>query len=780
MLTTLPERLIGFAMRHARIVVVLTFAATLVFGWFALKVRINPDFFSLLPQDSAVNKLLARYGGDRVQPDVLVFAVSADDVLSERCLAAYGEAVAAISALKGVESTISPFGLISFGRENGRLAIRTMSPGGGAPTGDGVAEFRARLLGAHYAKNLVVSADGTMLISYFQVASMGSFKAFKTQVDAIAATVKKAGLTPYVTGTVPLSVQTEYHLSQDSSRLLLLAALIILLSYTAGYRSLRAIALPLLSVVFGTVWTIGFMGMAGYSLSLITIVTPPLILIFGNEYNIFTTSEYLRVARAESLASGWITRAARNVAKPIAMAFLSTVIGFMSLLTTSIHQTREFAIVASVGSLACAFLALFFLPAMYALLSPPVVRSHHPGGLFERIMRAIARFAWRFPGLVILLLALVGLTFALALPHLTFNTDPASYFPRNDPVLLDMSAIYRKAGGYEAVAVSFDAPAGQTGYFLNAGALAEVEKVEAKLKEIPDISYALSLPDLLREVNTAATGVDALPPNRAVVSTFARLLAAAGKSSSASSILGNLANGDFSRVTVNFRMYNSSTAHYMDEARLRTLFKTMQDVLDANPVSSTAVLWSDMQRNISFADSLRTSLITSMAISLVSILVLTMLVFRSFLFGMYPVIPLVAGLLLNFAMMAITGIPLDMTTIMVSNIAIGVGVDGAIYLVIQYRRQLALIPTDPARALEDTLSVVGQPVILSSMSIVVGLLVFLSASFRPVVYFGMLVLFTLLATTRGTLVTLPALLGMDTRIRLARARRRAGAASPAA
>jgi predicted RND superfamily exporter protein len=138
----------------------------------------------------------------------------------------------------------------------------------------------------------------------------------------------------------------------------------------------------------------------------------------------------------------------------------------------------------------------------------------------------------------------------------------------------------------------------------------------------------------------------------------------------------------------------------------------------------------------------------------------------------------VAALLLNFAMMAITGIPLDMTTIMVSNIAIGVGVDGAIYLVIQYRRQLALRPGDPALALGDTLAIVGQPVLLSSMSIIVGLLVFLTASFRPVVYFGVLVLFTLLATTGGTLVTLPALLGMDTRVRLAR-RRRVNAASDA-
>ena len=60
----------------------------------------------------------------------------------------------------------------------------------------------------------------------------------------------------------------------------------------------------------------------------------------------------------------------------------------------------------------------------------------------------------------------------------------------------------------------------------------------------------------------------------------------------------------------------------------------------------------------------------------------------------------------------------------------------------------------------------GQPVLLSSLSIAFGLLVFATAAFRPIVYFGMLVLFTLLATTLGTLVTLPTLLAIDTRMRM--------------
>ncbi|HEY9594830.1 MAG TPA: MMPL family transporter, partial [Spirochaetia bacterium] len=623
------------------------------------------------------------------------------------------------------------------------------------------------------------SADHTMLISYFQTKSLGSYKAFMTSVDPIVTAAKAQGLTTYVTGTIPLSVRTEYHLTHDVTRLLALAALIVLLTYIAGFRSVRGVALPLLSTLLGTLWTVGFMGVTGYSLSLITIVAPPLILIFGNEYSIYTTSEYLRVARVEGIAPGWIERAAHNVAKPITMAFLTTMIGYLSLLFTSIRQTREFAIAATFGSLSCAFLALFFLPALYALLRPPVTRQPRTSVALENVMAAVARFTWRFPAAVLVIVVASAVLFFVTAPRLVFNTDPAGYFPQNDPVLRDMSAIYGKVGGYEQVSVSFDAPQGAQGYFLSADALARVEAVERKLREIPDISYSVSLPGLLRDINKAATGEDAIPTNRAVISTFSRLLVAAGSSSPTGAVIGTLANKDFTRVTVAFRIWNSTTGHYMDEARFRTLVASMNKVLADNPTGAKAVVWSDLLRNLSFADSLRGSLFISMVFSVLLVFVLTVLVFRSPFMGLYAIVPLATGLLLNFAMMALARIPLDMTTIMVSNIAIGEGVDSAIYMIIQYRRELEQLPDDPRGALVQTLRVMGQPVLLSCLAIVFGLMTFLAADFRPIMFFGALVLFTLAATTVGILVILPALLAMDTRARRTRAARRREASGSA-
>jgi uncharacterized protein len=779
---SLPDRMIRFVVKHAALVIIATFAVTVVLGWFALKVRISPDFVSLLPRNAEVNRILKEYGGAVASSDSVVLAVTADasggDVFTPARLTALSDAVSAISAIPGVQSSISPFNLVTFARDGGRLVMRPLSAGGRAPTADALPDFRARLLSTRYATNLVVSADATMLIAYFSVDHGVVARDMMRAVDVVAAGLRGKGLVPHVTGTVAANSQTGFYLTRDLTRLLGLAALIIVLCYIAGFNRFRGVVFPLISVAFGTIWMAGFMGIMGFSLSLISVVAPPLIMIFGNEYNIYATSELLRIPRREGTGPGWIERASRNVSRPLTMAFLSTVVGFLSLCVTDIRQTREFAITASFGSLACAFLAQYFLPALHTFLKPLPRRAvSHMG--FDARMRSLARFSFRFPAVALGALAAVAILFAVTWRFLIFNTDSASYYPQNDRVLLDTYAIYAKAGGYDVISVSFDAPPGANGWFLDAAALQRVEAAERALRALPDLSYSLSLPDLLRSINIAATGRDELPANKAIVSMFSRLLAAAGGSSAGGAILGNLTNRDFTRLTISFRVYNSATGHYIDEERFRSLLVSMKTILVDNPTGATPVIWGDMIRMLSFADSLRRSLFISMAISVASILALTIFVFRSFLFGLYPLIPLAAGLLLNFSLMALLGIPLDLTTIMVSNIAIGVGVDSAIYMVIQYRRELAHVPEDPSSALQRTLEVMGQPVLLSGLSIVAGLLVFVTASFRPVLYFGLLVMFTLLATTGGTLLTLPTLLGIDTRVRLARARvRKRAVASP--
>jgi len=148
-------------------------------------------------------------------------------------------------------------------------------------------------------------------------------------------------------------------------------------------------------------------------------------------------------------------------------------------------------------------------------------------------------------------------------------------------------------------------------------------------------------------------------------------------------------------------------------------------------------------------------------------------VFRSAKLGLQVLAPLAVGIMMNFIVMAVFRIPLDVVTITFSSIAIGIGVDNAIHLTIQYRRQATIHVGDPEGTIVHTLKVAGRPMLLTTLSIMSALLSLTLSGFRPIAYFGLLISLSLLFTTVGALVLLPVLLYRDAKGKARRARRAA-------
>jgi hypothetical protein len=762
----LLQRALSFSTRHAVVVIVLTAALTAVFGFFAARVRINPDLPSLLPEHSEARRILTEYSGGKPAPDMLLVAIQGRDLFSPETLLAFARTIEALTATPGIRSVISPFNLPGFRRAaDGRLALAPLADGGRPPADEAAAaDFRARLLDTGYARNFVVSRDGTLLAAFFHAERLTDYTPLMRSVRGITDELRRTGLSVFVSGVVAFSDKTGTYISRDLVRLTLLAALVVLVTLYLGFRSKRAILLPMAVVILGTVWSLGLMGMLGYQLTLVSVVAPPLILIFGNEYSIYVMNAYYRHGGASGRPRGtaWVAGAAAGVGAPIAMAFLTTIIGFLSLLVTDIRQTREFAITASFGSLACGALALVFLPALLSLIAPPREERTRRilEGPFDRAMSGIAGVATRRPWLVIAVVPLLALALGVSLRSLSFNTDAATYYPQRDPVITDMYALTEKMGGFDELNITWTAPGGRRGYFLDPAVLRQVSAVEDAMKANPDVCWSLSFPSLVRDAGVSL-GEEGLLDNRGALLFLSRLVGAMSGGDGVASVLGRLADQSFSRATLALRIYNSSTGRYIDEEGFRAILAETRRVVAQNPVGgATAEVWGPLMPNLELADMMRRSLLISMLISYGSIWLLASLVFRSVLRGFASTVPLACGLMLNFVGMAAFRIPLDMTTIMVANVTIGVGIDNGIYLVIEYARQLRERGGRRGAAIQATLRTMGRSVVLSTASIVAGLAVFATAAFRPVVYFGLLVIFSLSATAIATLLVLPALLAV--------------------
>ena len=756
----LIRRILQFSCRHWILVIIATALATLAFGFLASGLRVNPDVESLIPENAAVRQLMNRYRQGALSGEYLVVAVHSPEPFQLAGLAAFGEALDRLEELPELEPGVTPFNLVTFEKRATRLAAVPMSPERRAPRDPAELEsFRRRLAATPYAANLVVSRDLTVLAAYFPAASIKDFASLMGRVRQITAPLERH-YRCYLSGSIPFVERTGVYLSRDLLVLFGAGAGLILLFYFLAYRTLRGVLLPALVVLVGTVWSLGLMSVLGFTLTLLNVVTPPLLLTVGSSYGIHILNRYYRGPAGRG--GDWLVGALEEVSGTILWASLISVIGFASLVVTDIRQVREFAVVTSFGTVSCALLALFFFPAVLSRLPPPGRRQARRvrAGFLSAMLLRLSRFVVRRPWPILGVLAAAALGFAFCLPYIQTDTDTIGYFPQGDRVVRDMYFLTGKLGGFDELNLSLLAPQGEEGYFLRPEVLSRVEALEKNLAAIPDICYAVSFASYVRFLNQVASGQDRIPETRAPILLLSRMVRALAAEDATSPVAG-LANEDFSRLTLSFRIYNSRTSRFINEQGLRDLLAEMKPIIAAGlPAGAESELWGMGLQYLSLSDLLRANLVRSFGMSVLLVLGVAVLSFRSLRYGLLAIVPLVTGMMLNFLLMAVARIPLDMTTIMVSSVAVGMGVDDAIHFILSYRRRLDRLPGNPRRAVTATLLETGRPIFLTSLSIVAGLLVLVLASFRPIVYFGLLVVFTLAATCASTLIVLPALLGL--------------------
>lgn len=760
---SLIAKILDFVRRRSLLVIIGAVLITAGFAAAALKIRVDPDLESLLPEDEAIAKMMAEQGN--ASQNYLVIAAESSDPFTLEGLAALERAIRDLEQLPEILPGVTPFNFLTFTKSGGRLNVEPLAPRGQAPRSpEELDRFRRNIDQTPLAENLVVSPDRTTLVCLFPAENTDNYTQLMDRIEEILESLNPYYRT-YTTGTIPFMKTTESYLSRDLSRLLLLAVAVILVVFFFGFRAKRAVLLPLLTVLMGTVWCFGFMALVGFPVSMISVVIPPLVLALGSSYSIHILNQYFREGNGREGDNRWITASIAHVNRTILLAGTTTIFGLLSLLAVSMRQTREFAISTGIGVTACALLSLFFFPALlYRLRAPRAAQSTQvQEGLLTRGVVAIGRAALRGRYLILALLLMLALLFVVCVQRIEYNTAAMSYFPKNARVVRDMRFFTEKIGGFEEISINLSAPQNSSNYFLEPEVLEQVARFEHSLAELPDVSHITSFVQYLEQLNRIMYGDGGIPDSRAPALLLSRYLKILGAGNQ--SVLGLIASQDFSSITISVRIYDSNEGEFIDEVGLRQLLTRIDEIQKRELPPEIAVQrWGPILRYLSLSNILQRDSIISMLIAAAAILCITAMAFRSIPFGLYALVPLATGIMLNVVFMVLAKIPLDMITIMVSSIAIGVGVDDAIHFLIQFRRQMRGQRTsgrqDIEKGIEKTLSVTGRPIVLTTLSILAGLLILSFAAFKPIRYFGVLVAFTLAAACIGTIVVLPAVLAL--------------------
>jgi predicted RND superfamily exporter protein len=191
--------------------------------------------------------------------------------------------------------------------------------------------------------------------------------------------------------------------------------------------------------------------------------------------------------------------------------------------------------------------------------------------------------------------------------------------------------------------------------------------------------------------------------------------------------------------TERYMQYDSSVKHQASGVKLTAVQTGMP------------IIYMDIDRKIMRSQAL------SLSIALFLVFLLLSFQLRSLIGGLISISPIILTILINFILMAVFDIPLDVITVMIGSVAVGIGIDYTIHFINRFKSEFEKSKSE-LEALDKTLETTGKAILINAISVMMGFLVLVLGSIVPIQRFGYLIAFTMITSALGAITFLPAMI----------------------
>lgn len=535
--------------------------------------------------------------------------------------------------------------------------------------------------------------------------------------------------------------------------------LIVMGLFYYWFGSLRGMLAPILASLTSIVWTVGFAGMIGIDLDPMTIVVPFLILAIGASHCAQKTRRFFEeyAVRGDPLVSAEETIA--WLILPALAAILTDIAAFASLMLIPIRMIQEMAVVCTFGVASVIFTDIALVPLLFAVLPPKRQKLKEEGaeGFLGRVMTSFGHLALRpvprYAVLAVTLGLLVGSTF-LSRQIQIGDIKPGTpiYWPWQR-INLDAAHIAERFLGADYLYVVMEGS--EKNSTMDPEVLKAMDRYQRFIATDPNVGAAVSLVDIMKRINVKLHEDD--PKWGFIPDTVQETMGLMYMWWSGAD------PGDLDR----YLTYDNRLANITVLCKNR-LGDTLRDVLGKskayiaeNPVKAAQFRLAGGVVGTQAAVNEVLSEVQSNNVfeMLVIVFFFTAATFRSVSVGLLTMLPLAVGTFLMFAFMYLAEIDLNINTLPVAALGIGIGVDYAIYMVArildEYRRVGTL---DEAFAL--SLPTTGKTVFLTAVTFAAGVITWTLSSMRFQALMGLLLGFLFMACMLATLILVPSLVAV--------------------
>ncbi|MBW2388253.1 MAG: MMPL family transporter, partial [Deltaproteobacteria bacterium] len=355
--------------------------------------------------------------------EVVLLALVADDIFTFDNLTRLQTIGEEIEQLDQVDRVTSLSLSLNIRSEDGALVTEPFYDSvPSAP--DELADLRSRALSDPiYAGNLV-SKDGRVALVVVHLLDIPEQEILASGIDDRVREIASASWRDgefWMSGGIHVRAEMSRLMLRDSTHVVPISALVMALIAFVAFRTLRGVAIPVLTVAISALATMAFVAMAYGSLNQLTVAVPSVMIVVGFAYSIHIVSAYydavreLRGPGATQMSPALM--ALHEVAAPTLFTGLTTAAGFGSLATSSLASIQQYGIATSVGVVITMIVTLTFSPALLELLPIPAsVRQPRTHDRIDQSLAKLARFDIRnrvpilIAGGVVALLSAVGLS----------------------------------------------------------------------------------------------------------------------------------------------------------------------------------------------------------------------------------------------------------------------------------------------------------------------------------------------------------------------------------
>ncbi len=544
------------------------------------------------------------------------------------------------------------------------------------------------------------------------------------------------------------------------------------------FRQFRWILIPLVTCGLSVLATSGFLGLFGWEVTVISsnfisiqliitmAITIHLIVRYREFYNQHPEWEQKKLARETVLA----------MAQPCLYMALTTVAGFFSLLLSGILPVINFGWMMSVGISVSLILTFLLFPILLLFLP-----KKSPNVSFEKSFKVtliLANLTEKRGRLIFFVSGVLAVLCISGALQLRVENSFIDYFKKSTEIYQGMKVIDQQLGGTTPLDIILDFPpekqappptttadaedefsdfdqfeeefnsqASEAQYWFTSAKMAEVERVHDYLDRLPETGKVLSLATMLKIGVTLNEGQ---PLDNFLLALIYKELPERFKKI----VLNPYVSVQDNQVRFYLRVRDSDPNLRRNEL-LQTIQRDLKDKLRIPPerthLTSLLVLYNNMLQ------SLFNSQIETLGAVIAALMIMFMLLFRSFKLSYIAILPnlLSVGTVLGF--MGWADIPLDMMTITIAAISVGIAVDDTIHYIHRFEIEYAKDHQYIA-AMHRCHGSIGYAMYYTSVTIIIGFSILVLSNFIPSIYFGLLTGLAMIIAWATALTLLPRLI----------------------